>query len=144
MAHYELCPRCELNYIDPQKQSLCDVCKKQMSGLYTPEDDFPVDEEYADDYLQSPFLPQEKDKDGEEERYPEDEEDGAEHTATEVEDAWHDFTDEELTINLPEPDDEDEETEDAEEEDDFEYVSADDYCPDGDDEEDDDDGYDED
>lgn len=115
MANYELCPRCELNYIDPQKQSLCDVCKNQLSGLYTPEDDFPVDEE-----------------------------DGAEKTATEEEYAWHDFTDEELTIDLPEPDDEDEETENLEEEDDFEYVSADDYRPDGDDEEDDDDGYDED
>ena len=32
MIKYEKCPRCELNYIDPEKQEYCDVCIAEMKG----------------------------------------------------------------------------------------------------------------
>ena len=33
MVRYMKCPRCELNYIDAEKQEYCDVCLKEMKGL---------------------------------------------------------------------------------------------------------------
>lgn len=33
MVRYMKCPRCELNYIDAEKQEFCDVCLKEMKGL---------------------------------------------------------------------------------------------------------------
>ena len=39
MARYVLCPRCELNYIDADKQEYCDVCIKEMQGAKTFSDD---------------------------------------------------------------------------------------------------------
>ncbi len=32
MIKYEKCPRCDLNYIDPEKQEYCDVCIAEMKG----------------------------------------------------------------------------------------------------------------
>ena len=32
MTKYIKCPRCELNYIDPEKQEYCDVCLAEMQG----------------------------------------------------------------------------------------------------------------
>ena len=32
MVKYIKCPRCELNYIDPEKQDYCDVCIAEMKG----------------------------------------------------------------------------------------------------------------
>lgn len=32
MVRYEKCPRCDLNYIDPDKQEFCDVCIAEMRG----------------------------------------------------------------------------------------------------------------
>lgn len=32
MIRYEKCPRCELNYIDPEKQEFCDVCIAEIKG----------------------------------------------------------------------------------------------------------------
>ena len=32
MIKYIKCPRCELNYIDPEKQEYCDVCIAEMKG----------------------------------------------------------------------------------------------------------------
>lgn len=32
MIKYVKCPRCELNYIDPEKQEYCDVCIAEMKG----------------------------------------------------------------------------------------------------------------
>ena len=48
MVRYMKCPRCELNYIDAEKQDYCDVCLKEMKGLPTgfedieEEDDIPT------------------------------------------------------------------------------------------------------
>lgn len=33
MVHYMKCPRCELNYIDADKQEYCDVCLREMKGI---------------------------------------------------------------------------------------------------------------
>ncbi len=46
MVRYIKCPRCELNYIDPEKQEYCDVCLKEMKGLATSDD---IDETEDDD-----------------------------------------------------------------------------------------------
>lgn len=32
MIRYEKCPRCDLNYIDPEKQEYCDVCIAEIRG----------------------------------------------------------------------------------------------------------------
>ncbi len=32
MVRYEKCPRCELNYIDTEKQEFCDVCIAEIKG----------------------------------------------------------------------------------------------------------------
>ena len=32
MVKYVKCPRCELNYIDSEKQEYCDVCIAEMKG----------------------------------------------------------------------------------------------------------------
>ena len=32
MVRYEKCPRCELNYIDTEKQEYCDVCIAEIKG----------------------------------------------------------------------------------------------------------------
>ena len=32
MVKYIKCPRCDLNYIDPEKQQYCDVCIAEMKG----------------------------------------------------------------------------------------------------------------
>ena len=39
MVRYMKCPRCELNYIDAEKQEYCDVCLKEMKGIRTDLDD---------------------------------------------------------------------------------------------------------
>ena len=44
MARYVLCPRCELNYIDADKQEYCDVCIKEMQGAKTFSDDLEEEE----------------------------------------------------------------------------------------------------
>ena len=32
MVRYVKCPRCELNYIDEEKQEYCDVCLAELHG----------------------------------------------------------------------------------------------------------------
>ena len=44
MPKYVICPRCELNFIDEEKQEYCDVCIKEMSGKKTFTDDFEAEE----------------------------------------------------------------------------------------------------
>ena len=44
MANYIICPRCELNFIDADKQDYCEVCKKELSGEKTITDDFEAEE----------------------------------------------------------------------------------------------------
>ena len=52
MVRYIKCPRCELNYIDAEKQEFCDVCLKEMKGLASFDD---IDE--ADDDAASELCP---------------------------------------------------------------------------------------
>ena len=45
MVRYIKCPRCDLNYIDAEKQSFCDVCLKEMKGIKTDSDELAEEEE---------------------------------------------------------------------------------------------------
>ncbi len=45
MVRYMKCPRCELNYIDAEKQEYCDVCLKEMKGIPTDADEIEESEE---------------------------------------------------------------------------------------------------
>ena len=44
MVRYMKCPRCELNYIDMEKQDYCDVCLKEMKGIRTDADELEEEE----------------------------------------------------------------------------------------------------
>lgn len=44
MVRYMKCPRCELNYIDAEKQEYCDVCLKEMKGIRTDADELEEEE----------------------------------------------------------------------------------------------------
>lgn len=158
MAKYVLCPRCELNFIDEEKQEYCEVCVKEMQGAKTFADDFEAEEFDEETELcpvcgENYMAPGEKmcseckKKTQYEDEPSEDDEEGG--------DAWRSYLDddgEELELGIPdsefegelEEDVEEEEEEETYEEDDFEYVSADDYSPDDDDEDDDDDAFDDD
>ena len=35
MARYELCPRCQLNFIDADSEEFCEVCRMEMNGEKT-------------------------------------------------------------------------------------------------------------
>ena len=54
MVRYIKCPRCELNYIDAEKQEYCDVCIKEMKGI--PSDIDEVEEE-EDELLPTELCP---------------------------------------------------------------------------------------
>lgn len=45
MVRYMKCPRCELNYIDAEKQEYCDICLKEMKGIPTESDEIEIEEE---------------------------------------------------------------------------------------------------
>ena len=45
MVRYVKCPRCELNYIDGEKQEYCDICLKEMKGIPTDIDEIEDEEE---------------------------------------------------------------------------------------------------
>ena len=45
MVRYIKCPRCELNYIDPEVQEYCDVCLKELKGIRTDADEMEEEEE---------------------------------------------------------------------------------------------------
>lgn len=47
MVRYIKCPRCELNYIDAEKQEYCDVCLKELKGIPTDLDEIEEVEEVA-------------------------------------------------------------------------------------------------
>ena len=149
MARYVLCPRCELNYIDADKQEYCDVCIKEMQGAKTFSDDL-EEEEATEETELCPICGENYMRPGEkmcDECKKKTEYEEEESEDPDKDDAWRTYLDDDaddLGISLPEGefDDEEEEEEDEEEEtvdeDDFEYVSADDYDPDADDEEDED------
>ena len=47
MVRYIKCPRCELNYIDAEKQEYCDVCLKEMKGIDLGDDIDDAEEDVA-------------------------------------------------------------------------------------------------
>ena len=46
MTKYIKCPRCDLNYIDPEKQEYCDVCLAEMQGAKLKFADLDEDEDF--------------------------------------------------------------------------------------------------
>ncbi len=47
MVRYMKCPRCELNYIDAEKQTYCDVCQKELKGISLDTDELDDTEDLA-------------------------------------------------------------------------------------------------
>lgn len=167
MAKYAKCPRCELNYVDTEKQQFCDVCLKEMKGLE--DDTFLLDEDEDGLMELCPKCGENMMRPGEEmceecRRKLEAEEEPDVDDEIDDDEEWRSYIDDDtddeedlgldkaLTEELEEEfgseesldeDFEDEESEEMDE-DDFEYVSADDYDPDADDDEDEEDKDDED
>ncbi|MCD8041012.1 MAG: hypothetical protein LUF82_05790 [Clostridia bacterium] len=52
MVKYIKCPRCELNYIDSEKQEYCDVCIAEMKGNRLQFADFDEDEDDLESKLE--------------------------------------------------------------------------------------------
>ena len=157
MVRYMKCPRCELNYIDAEKQEYCDVCLKEMKGIRTDADEIEeVEENEIPTELcpvcgENMMMPGEKmceecrKKAEMEEAEPDPEED----------DEWREYLDDDtddldaemdgMKEEFGELDDdsaEDEEEEEFEEnndDDDFDYVTGDEIYTLGDDDEDDED-----
>ncbi len=153
MVRYMKCPRCELNYIDAEKQEYCDVCLKEMKGLPIDIDEI----EDAENELPNELCPvcgenmmragdkmceecRKKAEYEEEEPNPDDDDDWREYL--------DDDTDSEIETELGEGFEgefEDEELEEEEEEEyendeeDLEYVTGDEIYSIGDDEDDEDD-----
>ena len=156
MVRYIKCPRCELNYIDAEKQEYCDVCLKEMKGIPSDIDEA---EEAEDELLPTELCPicgenmmrpgekmcEECRKKAEyEEEEPDPEED----------DEWREYLDDDTDAELdeemgeidetfdeePDLEEEEEEEYESEEEEDLEYVTGDEiYALAGDDDDDDDD-----
>lgn len=158
MVKYAKCPRCELNYIDVEKQQYCDVCIKEMKGL----DEEPFYSEEEDDLMElCPQCGENMLRSGEtmceqckkKMQYEEEEDVDVD---MESDEEWRNYLDDEAEesddLGLDEEfgaefaDDEEEEDEEYhdEEEEDFEYVTGDDIYKYVDDEDDDDDEDDED
>ena len=152
MARYVICPRCELNFIDADKQEFCEVCVKELSGEKTFSDDFEAEEAIEETEL-CPVCGENYMVFGEKmceecKKKTEYEEDPLEEDEDKEDASWRSYLDDDdddLDLGIPDSEfeDEEEDFEDEEEfedeEDDFEYVSADDYDADLDDDDDDDD-----
>lgn len=154
---YIKCPRCELNYIDANKQEYCDVCLKEMHGKHDDFDDFDNDEE--DQMELCPICGENMMPAGEdmcEECRKKQDSEIEEEPDPEKDDEWRSYLDDdtddiEVPEGLPPEDFEDEEDmeddsseEEESEEDDFDYVTGDeiyDLAGDEDDDEDEDDDF---
>lgn len=150
MVRYIKCPRCELNYIDAEKQEYCDVCLKEMRGIPTDADE--IDE--ADDDLPTELCPvcgenmmRPGDKMCEECRKKAEFEE--EEPDPEEDDEWREYLDDDTDTDLDseigeideefdEEAEEDEEFRDDEDEEDLEYVTGDEIYSLSDDDDDDD------
>ncbi len=160
MVRYIKCPRCELNYIDGDKQEYCDVCLKELKGLPTDLDEIEEAEEEVPSELcpvcgENMMLPGEKmcEECRKKAEYEQEEPD------PEEDDEWREYLDDDTDAELDsemgamdeafgeelgELDAEEEEfqdeSEEPEEEEDLEYVTGDEiYTLSGDDDDDDDD-----
>ena len=159
MVRYIKCPRCDLNYIDGEKQSYCDVCLKEMKGIKTDSDELEEEEENELPTELCPVCGENMMRAGDkmceecrnkaeiEEEEPDPEEDTAWRNYL---DDDMDDTDAELEIDESLEDEFDDELEEEEEfenteEEDLEYVTGDEiYTLAGDDDDDDDDKQDDD
>ncbi len=155
MVRYIKCPRCELNYIDAEKQEYCDVCLKEMKGIPSDIDEA---EEAEDELLPTELCPicgenmmRPGEKMCEECRRKSEYED---EEGAEEDDEWREYLDDDADADLDsemgkldeefedefeaEEEEEEEEEEPAEEEEDLEYVTGDEvYLLAGDDDDDD-------
>ena len=133
MVRYMKCPRCELNYIDAEKQEYCDVCLKEMKGLPIDIDEI----EDAENELPNELCPvcgenmmRAGDKMCEECRKKAEYEE--EEPNPDDDDEWREYLDDDT-------DSEEEEEEYENDEEDLEYVTGDEIYSIGDDEDDEDD-----
>lgn len=159
MVRYMKCPRCELNYIDAEKQEYCDVCMKEIKGIRTDADE--IEEEEALE-LPTELCPvcgenmmragdkmceecRKKQDIEEEEPNDEDNDEWREYLDDDDEEDLEDVgeIDESFDEEFEEDSEEFEEEEFEEEEEDLEYVTGDEiYSLGGDDEEEDEEGED--
>ncbi len=154
MIRYMKCPRCELNYIDAEKQEYCDVCLKEMKGIPT---DFDEIEEAEDDIPTElcPICGENMMRPGEKmcEECRKKSEYEEEPSDSDEDDEWREYLDDDTDADLDseigeideefddefdESESEDEEYE-GDEEEDMEYVTGDEIYTLGDDDDDDDD-----
>ena len=155
MVRYTKCPRCELNYIDAEKQEYCDVCLKEMKGIRTDADEIEEEEDAELPTELCPICGENMMRAGEkmceecrkradlEEKEPGLEEDDDEWREYLDDDA--DDLDEDLdigeTFDEDEPEEEEEEEEYENEEEDLDYVTGDEiYTLGGDDDDDEEEG----
>ena len=154
MVKYAKCPRCELNYIDVEKQQFCDVCIKEMKGF----DDEPFYTDDEDELMElCPRCGENMMRSGESmcdecKKKMEYEEEADVDMDLDADEEWRNYLDEETEepddLGLDEEfaaefadEDEEEEYEEEyseEEEDDFDFVTGDDVYKYSDDDEDDD------
>ena len=160
MVRYMKCPRCELNYIDAEKQEYCDICLKELKGIPTETEELDFEDEDLATEL-CPICGENEMRAGEkmcdecrkksvyDDEVPEDE--------VEDDEEWRNYLDDDTDVDLDEGmegidetfDEEfDEEMEEEEyvsdDEEDLEYVTGDDIYSLGDDEDDEDDEHDDD
>ena len=154
MVRYMKCPRCELNYIDAEKQEYCDVCLKEMKGIRTDideiDDDAEVESELCPVCGENMIRPGEKmcEECRKKAEYEESEPDPDE------DDEWREYLDddtdaeldsemgeigEELEEEFGDDEEEDDYTESADDDEDLDYVTGDEIYTLGDDDDDDDD-----
>ena len=140
MVRYMKCPRCELNYIDAEKQEYCDICLKEMKGLLTEADEIEEAEEELPTELcpvcgENMMRPGEKmcEECRKKAEYEEEEPD------PEEDDEWREYLDDDTDAELdeemgeidetfdeePDLEEEEEEEYESEEEEDLEYVTGD-------------------
>lgn len=162
MIRYVKCPRCELNYIDGDKQEYCDVCIAEMKGNkleFADLDDDELVEEFEEETAELCSIcginhvrygeticdacKKQSEYDGEEEIDPEEDEEWKNYLSDDTEDLTLDDAklDEELKEELEEEEEDDEFFDGEEELDDEDVDSLDDLedFDDLDDEDDDDD-----
>ncbi len=155
MVRYMKCPRCELNYIDAEKQEYCDICLKELKGIPTETDELEAeDEELATELcpICGENMMRAGDKMCEECRKKADYEE-AEVDPEQDDDEWRNYLDDDSDVGLEDDEmgeidevfddgfdeEEEEETVESDDDDDFDYVTGDEIYSLGDDDDDDDD-----
>ena len=158
MVRYMKCPRCELNYIDAEKQEYCDVCLKEMKGIRTDADE--IEEEEAAE-LPTELCPicgenmmragekmceecRNRSEIEEEPNPEEDDDEWREYLDDDTDDLDDEIEDIGETFDEEDLEEEEEEEEYADDEEDLDYVTGDEIYTLSDDDEDDDEEIDED